>query len=277
MKIKAIRRGASLVLAASLALYLTACFGGGSSGSEEAAETAETAPLRVGIISGDDSYARYVSAGSGSGAGASGTQSSKESLEGLEPGIISQLASMTGQDIEYKLVDDTEELLQLLNEGTVDIAAGRLAWLASYEDSYIQSDIYSRDGLYLLTKENDYSDMLAGMAGETLGISASISDTALLEVSGLDDMTTAVFSDVTSAASDIEADRIKAALCTEREAIKALESGAAVQAQELHNGPREGRVFLLLPGNETLAAYLNTAIGTYLDIQSGGLPQDENQ
>lgn len=254
-----VRRGICLILTAATVLGMTGCSG---KGKTQENQTDVSEPIQVGILVSDDSYAYRE------------TRENKEFLAGTEPEIIKELAVALGRQVSFKEAESREELLSLLNQGKIEIAAGRLCWMDSYSGSYIASGSYGKGGLYLVTRQYDYSDMVAGYENEPIGVSQSISESCLMKVKGLEKTVQTSYSDMETAVSDLTSGRLKAVLCTEREAVKMAESNPAVQIQELAFGPREEYHFLLLPGQETMASNISIIIGRYLDHQADGFPKD---
>lgn len=254
-----VRRGVCLILTAAMALGLAGC-----SGKEKKQEnqTDASAPIQVGILVSDDAYARRE------------TKESEEILAGTEPEIMKELAASLGRQVNFKEAESREELLSLLNQGEIEVAAGRLCWMDSYSGSYIASESYGKGGLYLVTRQYDYSDMVTGYENEPVGVSDSIAEANLIEVKGLEKTVQTAYSDMEAAASDLSSGRLKAVLCTEREAVRIAEKHSEVQIQELAFGPREEYHFLLLPGQETMASNISTIIERYLDRQADGFIED---
>lgn len=253
------RRGICLLLTAAMIFGLAGCSG---KGKTQENQTDESVPIQVGILVSDDSYARLE------------TKENEEILVGTEPEIMKELAAALNRQVTFKEAKSKEELLSLLNQGKIEIAAGRLIWKDSYEGSYIASGSYGKSGLYLVTRQYDYSDMLIGYENEPVGVSQDISEASLIKVKGLEKTSQTSYSDMETAASDLTSGRLKAILCTEREAVRIAESNSAVQIQELAFGPREDYHFLLLPGQETMASNISVIIGRYLDRQADGFVRD---
>ncbi len=222
----------------------------GCAGKDEpAVNAAADGVLTVGIIDGEDVFAAKGPGG----------------YEGIEPSILNRLASELGVQIAYAEAGDVQELMDQLDAGTVDVAAGRLGRLETYSSGRLVSDSYAVKGIYLVTPAELYVDSLATFSGENVGVSALTPDAARLELPGSDEVTLVSYADVSGAAEDIGAGVIAALVCTEREALKLAEEG--LRAVELYGGPRVDTVFYLAPGQTELQGELNAVIGEYLDGQ----------
>lgn len=247
---KAFRWSAGCLLLALVLGTASGC----SSKKEEAGERVSAVAdgvLTVGIINGGDAYAQKE-----------GTE-----LTGIEPEIMNRVGESLEVAVQYQEAENVEELMRLLDEGAVDIAAGRLTTMENYTAGHLYSRNYAKRGMYLVTGKNRYVDQLTGFYNVAVGVSWEIPTYVLLEVEGLSDLETAVYTAPLSMAADVEAGVIGAALCTEREALAMLES-AKVQAAELRLGPKLEAVFYLQPGQEQLLNGVNQAINEYLDEQA---------
>ena len=88
---------------------MAGCFGGGE--EKETVSAVADGGLTVGIVNGGDIFA------------------SKEgdTYSGIEPMLVNALGDALDVTVEYVEVSGTQELLQLLDAGTVDAAIGRIA------------------------------------------------------------------------------------------------------------------------------------------------------
>lgn len=231
---------------------LTGCFGGGKEASGQEPGVADGV-LNVGIIDGQDIY------GAGTEAG----------FTGIEPELMERFARELGAGIEYTEAADLDELLGMTETGQVDVAVGRIALRDEYSQTCVASASYGKGGLYLVTRENDFTDTLAGFPEEQVGISEGISSAVKSDIPYLEQVVQTEYSDLTAAVRDMEEGLIQAVLCTEREAISLL--GEGVQAQELRKGPGEAYAALLPAGQEANGALLNAVISQYLDEKAQGL------
>lgn len=245
------RKLACCAAMALTAAALSGCFSR-TPAKEAAASAAADGMLTVGILDGNDAYA----------------SSNGNEFAGIEPDILNSLAEILEVDIEYRRAGDIHELMSLLEDGAVDIAAGRLTRMEAYKDSFLQSRNYGRSGIYLVTKKNRYVDNLAGYSNGTLGISWQIPGYESLNIPYIGELEREEYSDLSKLPEDIEGDVIIAGICTEREAVELLKSGAGIQAAEMRGGPRLEAVFYLAPGQEELTGNLNYAINTFLDRQA---------
>ncbi len=223
----------------------------GCSRNETAAEVSAVADgvLTVGIIDGQDVFAAK----------------GKSGYEGIEPSILNKLAADLGVQITYVDAKDTQELMDQMDAGTIDVAAGRLGRLEIYSSGHLVSASYARRGLYLVTPANLYVDSLVTFADENVGISALTPDTVRLDLANIETVNLVNYTDLSGVAADISGNVISALICTEREALALAEQG--LRAIEIYNGPQADTVFYLAPGQTELQGNLNAAIRQYLDGQ----------
>lgn len=247
-------RKRKLVCRAAVLLALAVLSGCSSktSAGEEVVGAAADGMLTIGILDGDDAYA----------------WSTGNEFAGIEPDILNSLAETLEVDIEYRRAEDIHQLMSLLADGSVDIAAGRLTAVETYQESFLQSRNYGRSGVYLITKKNRYVDNLAGYSDGTVGISWQIPGYEILDIPYITELGREEYSDISKMPKDIEDDVIIAGICTEREAVELLKQGGPIQAMEMRDGPRLEAVFYLAPGQEELAGNLNYAINMFLDRQA---------
>ncbi len=232
-----------------LALALAALAGCSSEEPVEAVSAVDDGTLTVGIIDGGDVFASKT----------------EDGFTGIEPEILNSLAESLGVSIAYVEASGVQELMDLLDAGTIDVAAGRLGEVETYSQTHLLSRNYAKKGLYLVTGKNSYVDTLVGFSGETVGISPMVPGSVRLEIPYVSEVNLADYTDLSGVAADIQGGVIRALICTEREAMGLLDSG--LMAKELYNGPRVEAMFYLSPGQETLTASLNSAINQYLDNQ----------
>lgn len=233
---------------AVLVCLLAGCFSG-STGQGDVVDAAADGILAVGIVDGDDSFARE----------------GEDGFAGAEPDILKGLAGELDVQVEYIKAEDARELMALLGDGKVDIAAGRLTGLESFENSFLKSRNYAKTGIYLITKKNRYVDTLAGYEDGIVGVSWQIPGYEVLDIPYITDLEREVYDDILKLPQDIEKGAILAGICTEREALEILRESDGVQAMEMRGGPRLESFFYLAPGQDALAGSLNRAINTYLD------------
>lgn len=264
-----------LMLAASALCLgsLSACSSKGSEAEQPQVVSAlADGVVTVGIVVGDDIFCRreYVkpdelSIGNGG----------EPVLAGIEVDILNSMAEAAGVSVAYEPLSadqSNEDLMNLLAAGEIDVAAGRLFQLLSYEGVYQPSRYYAKSGLYLVTRENRFVDTLAGFTDAPVGVSQNVPSYELLSVNGIQNVQQTPYSDVSRIPQDLEKGVIDAAICTEREALKLLKAGG-VSASELLDSPRIQTVFYISPGQSELLAYLNQAINKFLDNQS--MPQTQ--
>lgn len=222
----------------------------GRSGQAEAVESVVAdGVLTVGIIDGQDAYAKK----------------NQGEFTGMEPEIAALLGESLGVAVEYKEAENGDALIELLNRGEVDFAAGRLAQLDRYAGTCLLTRNYAKRGLYLVVKQGLYTDSLAGFADETIGVSGEIPASKIAEIPYIGDLQRTDYASAEAMGRDIEDGIIAAAVCTEREAMELLRSGAQVQAAELRNSPKMEAVFYMPAGQYELQAAANQAINTFLD------------
>ncbi len=239
-------------LALTGVMLLSGCFGK-SEKAEPAVNAAADGVLTVGIIDGEDAYAFRNTGEEGPAYG------------GIEPTILEGLAGALEATVEYKEAKSVEDLITMLDAGQIDIAAGRLTKLEVYAGSHLTTRNYARRGLYLITGKNRYVDTLAGFDEGTVGLSWQIPSSATLEIPHIGNLQQTSYSNISEIPADIEAGVICGALCTEREAVSLLESGAQIQVSELQGGNKLEAVFYLAPDQTELTAMANSAINAYLD------------
>ena len=243
---KNMMRLAGILSVSVIAAMMAGC---GNKGEQSATESAiADGVVRVGIVNGQDEFAAYDG----------------QKFTGIEPEILEQAAAGLGVTLEYQEVSGAEELLKLLDEGIIEVAAGRLTDDELYADSHIFSRNYAGSGLYLVTKEGYYTDNFAGFHDVSVGVSSLIPASDIRQIAHLSDLQQTAYSDMKQAASDLKSDVVKALLCTEREALSLLEDGG-VQALELYQGPKLETVFYMSAGQTDLEAGIDQAINGYLD------------
>ena len=234
--------------AAAAALCMAGCSGGGE--KKETVSAVADGVLTVGIVNGGDIFA------------------SKEgdTYSGIEPMLVNALGDALDVTVEYVEVSGTQELLQLLDAGTVDAAVGRIAENDAYSQRYLSTRNYGKKGLYLVTRRNDYTVSLAGFSQMNVGITQAVPSNLRVEIPGLEDVNVSEYPDTAGIPAGLAEEVIAAAVCTEREALGLLSED--VQVQELLGGPREAYVVLFPLGQEELAGYMNQVISQYLDEQA---------
>lgn len=241
--------------AALCAAAVTGCRGG--SGKTEAAESAVAdGVLTVGILNGRDAFA----------------DAEDGTFSGMEPDILNAFGASLDVQVEYRQAADTEALFSMLDAGEIDLAAGCLTQAETFTAAHLASRNYAKRGMYLIAQENRYVDSLAGFEEGTAALSWLIPVWQVSQIPDIGELQQTTFSDLASVPDDLAEGVISAAVCTEREAAAILESGAAVHAAELRNGPRLEYVFYLAPGQEELLAQLNASVNLWLDEQAA--PQE---
>lgn len=243
------------VLAAAL---LAGCSGGGE--TENVENAAADGVLTVGILAGENIFSYTDEAGQ---------------LRGVEPQLMERLGESLGVSVEFDEAGSLDELLNWLDLGQADIALGRIAQRDEYNQKYQVSRNYAKKGIYLLTRKNDYTDTLAGLAETTVAVAPSISAELRVDIPYLDQVVMQEYGSVADAAKALEEETVSAVILTEREAMEEIAQGS-FQAQEMLNGPKESYVALMGSGQQELAASLNQVISQYLDEQAGGA-EEENQ
>lgn len=243
------RTAGHLLRGCCLALAVAALAGCSQKEEAAAVSAVDDGVLTVGIIDGEDVFASRGQSG----------------FEGIEPSILNTLAANLGVQIAYVEAEDTQQLMDQMDAGTIDVAAGRLGQLEIYSSGHLVSDSYARKGIYLVTPANLYVDSLITFTDENVGISSLTPDTARLELPNVENVTLVNYTDLSGVPEDINGDVIAALICTEREALALAKKG--LRAIELHGGPQTETVFYLAPGQTELQENLNAAIGQYLDGQ----------
>ena len=213
----------------------------------EAVSAVEDGVLTVGIIDGGDVFAAK----------------GEDGFTGIEPTILNRLAANLGVQIVYTEAEDTQQLMDQMDAGSIDVAAGSLGRMEIYSGGHLVSDSYAMKGVYLVTPAELYVDSLVTFTDANVGISYLTPDTVRLDLAGLENVSLVNYSDLSGVAADLDEGVIEALICTEREALSL--AGQGLRAIELYQGPRTETVFYLAPGQTELLGNLNTAIGQYLD------------
>ncbi len=257
MRKKSLKR--MLVSCLCLALSLSFFAGCGSKSSEVESAVADGV-LQVGILLGDDRFAALE----------------EGVYVGVEPELMNRLAESLGVGVTFCEYDSAANLFLALEEGSIDVAIGRIPLASEYAERYLTSSEYGRGGIYLLTQKYDYTDTLAGFADETVGISVNITSLSRSDIPYLSSVNTESFSGLSQAVKDLESGTYSAVLVNEREALSALGLSADIQAQELLDGPKEGYGAFLAQGQTDLKNSLNTVISTYLTQQATAQSTEES-
>ena len=239
-----------LLLSAALVFSMTAC--GKKSG--EVPATATPGVLKVGIVDGNDRFASNAA--------------------GAPVGIEADVAKLTAREanctLQYEFCDNTNDLMEGLQNGQFDIGFGRVAETDKRTDDFTLSSGYGKGGLFLVTPKNNYMDCIGIMQTGTLGVSVLV-EPLKDQVEGAGDIESRTYSNISELRDDIASGTILAGLVCEREAVGMINS--SVQAQELINSPRENYV-ALMPKGSSLKSAVDAAIGEY---KLNGAPDEETE
>lgn len=255
---------AIIIILVLLFALIAKSISGGNGGKSQQESMVTAGMLTVGIINGEDAYA----------SGKDGT------FTGIEPEIARRLGEGLGLDVTYIEASGREELLGLLEQGSIDMAMGRLPEWKGEEGLYRNSSSYGRGGVYLVTDRYWYIDSLAAVEdGSVISISGSVSDDLVTEINGIERMELQRGKLPSDMSADIIGELSTAAICTEREALAMVkQEPELLQATELQGGPRERYTAYVLSSRPGLAANLNGVISKYLDERAQGLLEtDEEQ
>lgn len=246
-------RGVATALTVGLALFWLAGCTRGSKGEEKAELPAQVTSgvLTVGIIDGGDRFAEKKDGG----------------FSGIEAEIARKLADDLELELRFVEAEDQEMLLKFLDEKKIDFAAGRFSEEAERAERYISTRNYGKGGYFLLLPRYCYIDNLAGLEGQSVGVSGQVK--RLAEIAFQDRLMIKEYEDIQRMPGDLGENLIRAGILTEREALEMLQNGKyEVQVQEILNTPKEGYVYVLNKGNEALGMKLNETIEHYLDWQA---------
>ena len=244
MKIKKLFEKKTRKVVSCISLALALCLGGCSGSSSAVSQN--SSPLRVGVVVGGDSYA-YMDG---------------SNVEGLEIDLARGAANAEGAKLEIIEAQNTAELLEALDRGTIDVAFGRIASTDPSIAQYKTSRWYGRGGYYFVTERYDFTDSLASRPGAAVGVCAGAHSQAgavpfLSSVQAID------YSDVTSLGSDISSGTVELGICSQREAKSLLSD--ELQSQEVLAGPIEQYVAVFPKENLTHVEVMNQVISEYLD------------
>lgn len=224
-------------------VILSSLFSACGEKNEEVSEVREPGILKVGIVNGNDRYARVEDG----------------STVGIEAGIAEIVAQNSEYELQITLVENEQALFTGMMNGKYDLGFGRITDNDGRMANLDISSYYGRGGLFLLTPRYNYMDCITTVPTGTIGISqqaGGLSD----EVDGIETANTELYPDISSIADDINSGVISAALVSEREAVKMIND--ELQAQALVNSPRE-RYVALLPNGSPLRSKVNSAISEY--------------
>lgn len=201
--------------------------------------------INVGIIDGGD---RFLTKSDGS-------------YLGVEIDIAKEVAG----DVKFTEVKSQKELIDMLANNEIDIAAGRFVENIEYNKDLTASRNYGKGGYFLLTKEGIYLDNLGSMEGENVATSENVKMVG--EIADSEKVTLKSFENIKMIPEEIREGRIRAAILTEREAISLLNTEEGIQAQEMSSSPREAYVYLVHKDHTKLLEMVNEKIEDYLDKQ----------
>lgn len=244
---------AVLIVAALAAV--TSCSKRGD-GKQQNEKLAVDGTLTVGIIDGEDEY----------------TSKNGDAFMGIEPEIAARLGTSLELTVAYVQASGQDELLQLLRQGKVDLAMGRLPKLDEEQGDIQASVSYARGGMYLATEKYCYMDNLAALADQSvIMVSKSVSSSIRADIDGLNRMEVQEGDSVSDMAAAIKGKLCMAVICTEREALSMVEENPdAIQVSELLNSPQDYYSAYVLTASPQLLQNLNGVIGSYMDDRVQG-------
>lgn len=205
----------------------------------------ESGPLKVAIIRGNDRF----------------MEGEGNDVSGIEPEIASLIADSTGRELSITVVDSKTALYSAIQGGQADVGFGRIPDSESALKSLSYSRSYGKGGVFFVTKKYDYTDSLSLLPPGTLGVMESVSAISGT-VPGIDAFKTETYLDTESLARDVEAGKIAAGICNEREALSLTKE--KVQVQEALKGPKESYV-AVMPKDSGLVGQVDSAISSYYD------------
>lgn len=201
--------------------------------------------INVGVIDGGD---RFLTKSDGS-------------YLGIEIDIAKEVAG----EVKFTEAKSQKELIEMLADNKIDIAAGRFIENVEYNKDLTASRNYGKGGYFLLTKEGIYLDNLGSMEGENVATSENVK--MVQEIADSEKVTLKSFENIKMIPEEIREGRIRAAILTEREAISLLNTEEGIQAQEMSSSPREAYVYLIHKNHTKLLEKVNEKIENYLDKQ----------
>jgi ABC-type amino acid transport substrate-binding protein len=231
------------ITACAVILAMTVCLASCGGGNADVPGTAEEGILKVGIVNGNDRFARDES--------------------GVPVGMEADIARITAENGGYALqlsvLDSEQALFSGIMNGEYDLCFGRIADTDQRIASLTASSSYGKGGLFLVTPKYNYMDCLTELQNGTIGYTAQAAG-LLDEVDGIQTAVTSAYADLKLIGGDISSGTILAALVSEREAVSLVSN--TVQAQELINSPKENYV-ALMPQGSPLKEEVNKAISQY--------------
>ena len=246
----------TLILPILAAMTLAAC---GNKQQAAAPSVLDDGVLTVGLLDTGDRSCYSAKAEDGTAI-----------YKGWEPDVF-KLLDHFNEDVtvEYTMAQDREELLNLLDNGSIDVAAGAFTRLEAYDTQYAMSDDYGYGSIYLINSRNGYLDTLAAFEDGIIGVSALLPASDTASITGIDKVVQNAYSDMSLMASDISNEVINAGLCTESEMVEIMNS-SDLRAAELRTTPQTALVFLMPKGQDYLQRWVNWAIDRHFyDMETG--------
>lgn len=185
--------------------------------------------------------------------------------DGSYLGIEIDIAKEVAQNVKFIEAKSQKELIEMLTNHKIDIAAGRFLEDVEYHQDLVSSRNYGKGGYFLVTKEGIYLDNLGSMEGENVATTENVKMAG--EIADSEKVTLKSFENIKMIPEEIREGRIRAAIMTEREAISLIKSEAGIQAQEMSSSPREAYVYLIHKDHKKLLERVNEIIEGYLDKQ----------
>lgn len=181
--------------------------------------------------------------------------------EGIEPEISSILASDMGVEVNFSFAENREALFKAIQDGTADLAFGRIRDSESVLKNMKTSRSYGKGGIYFVTKKYDYTDSLTLRKSGKVGVMESVGQ-LLDSVPGIEGFGSSEYTEAEALARDVESGAVTIGICSEREALS-LDMDS-VQIQEVLDSPMESYV-AVMPEDSALVNNVNQAISRYME------------
>jgi ABC-type amino acid transport substrate-binding protein len=139
------------------------------------------------------------------------------------------------------------QLQQSLSQGLGHMAVGRIAYNNSLPYNYAVSQSYGSGRIYAVTPRGVLFPTAGSLKNRTVGVSDQLSETAMIAVHQIDDITITVYPDVNLVEDTLIKGLAAAYLCYEEQAF-ALANVASLQAQNIALGEKESYVVLAPKG-----------------------------
>lgn len=178
--------------------------------------------------------------------------------------LINNIAKTLGLTVE-PIKAEGQELLSLLDTGEAELSAGELPLSGSLEDQYTVSIPYEKGRIFVVTRRGDFSDAAGDFAERKTGISSTLSQIALLNLSD-GTVSAQTYSDKGQVETDLVNGAIDGYFCYEEDALS-LCGREKLQAQSLVDTEAEQYVLVMRKGSDSQMENINLIIQQQLDQQ----------